>query len=116
MAWIIGIVILSCLLIIFLINQQFARAVNEITSAVIQLEKGNYNIKLDIKASSELKKLAISINHLCKYLNQNKLTTETEIQKRIGQITKMNQFMVNRELKMIELKKEISQLKKHKPT
>jgi len=114
MTWIIGIVIVIFLLIIFLINRQFIHAINEITKAVIQLEKGNYDIKLNVHISPELKKLALALNHLAKHLDQSKISTEVEIQKRTGQITKINQFMVNRELKMIELKKEIKELKKQK--
>lgn len=114
MVWIIGAVAVIFLLIIFLINKQFAHAINEITKAVKQLEKGDYDIKLNINLSSELRKLSTALNHLAKHLDQSQISTEVEIQKRTGQITKMNQFMVNRELKMIELKKEIAELKKQK--
>ena len=54
MVWVIGVVIVIFLLIIFIINRQFANALSEIIKAIVQLESGNYDIKLNVHISPEL--------------------------------------------------------------
>lgn len=52
----------------------------------------------------------IKISGIIQDITERK-TIELDLRKRLGEISKMNELMVDRELKMIELKKEIKELK-----
>jgi sensor domain CHASE-containing protein len=74
-------------------------------------------------AKDEVGKLALVINRMLEALNTSRQTEEKAVeaikkagldfQNQLIETEKMNKLMVDRELKMVELKKEIEELKKH---
>ncbi|KKS28538.1 MAG: hypothetical protein UU89_C0034G0007 [Parcubacteria group bacterium GW2011_GWC2_42_11] len=91
----------------------------------IDISRGNMKTVIDIKSKDEVGELAAAFNQMtCNLLQsqqeikkhshdlEQKVTERTmELNKKLEEIEKMNSLVVNRELKMIELKKEVGELK-----
>lgn len=104
---------LMAILLILLLTVRFLKPLNELQLMSEEILNGNYDYRLDIKSNDELKELGESFNKLAAKLNKFKSEFENKIEKRTSELEKMNKYMVDRELKMIELKKVIKQLKKN---
>jgi nitrate/nitrite-specific signal transduction histidine kinase len=105
---------LSAMLMILLIASKFLKPLNRLTVMANEISKGNYETKVEIKSNDEFEDLGRIFNKMAKKLKKSKIKTEEKIQERTEELNKINKFMVNRELKMIELKKEIQKLKNRK--
>lgn len=91
----------------------------------IDISRGNLKTTIDIKSKDEIGELAAAFNQMtCNLLQsqqeikkyshdlEQKVAERTmELNKKLEEIEKMNSLVVNRELKMIELKKEVGELK-----
>lgn len=85
-------------------------------------EKNDLTIRIDEGRKDEIGKLSASINGMLDKIviaekaeaesNGKMRTMSMELQKRLEETEKMNKIMVDRELRMIELKKEVAELKK----
>lgn len=117
-------VLISLLLIIILTIIAIFFFVRPITNRISRLSKitrdiasGNLNIKInekDLKAKDETAVLARSFNDMAKKLAIASTNTEKKIKERTADLEKLNRFMTGREIKMIELKKQIQELKEKK--
>lgn len=96
-------------LIIFrsLINPLF-----KLKDATGKISKGDLVVHLDIKSQDEIGQLANSFNQMAKDLKYSRTNIEQKVSQRTEELQKLNRFMTGRELKMIELKKKIKELKK----
>lgn len=85
------------------------------------LGSGQLAEKLDMESQDELSEVAHAMNKMADELNKS-LTTKneleeqlkkriTEVQSKVDEVERMNKLMVNRELKMVELKKELATMK-----
>lgn len=82
---------------------------------------GNLSEKIDITANDEISEIAVAINKMSDNLrvsliSKNELEKQIkdrtlELQLKMDEVEKMNKLITDRELKMIELKKEIANLK-----
>ncbi|MEA2112554.1 MAG: cache domain-containing protein [Patescibacteria group bacterium] len=89
--------------------------VNPIKNLILltqEISKGNLTQKISSNSDDEIGQLTKSFNKMTDDLSQSRNNTEQKIKKRTEQLEKMNKSMTGRELKMIELKKEIIKLKK----
>ena len=85
------------------------------------LGSGRLSEKIDIRTNDELSEIAKAMNKMGNDLKESLITKNElekqvkertiELQTKIGEVEKMNKLMVGRELKIIELKKEITDLK-----
>ena len=81
----------------------------EILDAIQKIALGDFKVKIRVNESNdELNSIAIGIN----MLNEELYSMNQELQKKINDLKVMNDLMVGRELKMIELKKEVESLKR----
>jgi len=123
-------------LLVILIGLRFSR---NLTRPLIRLNntaqavgKGNFNARADESRKDEIGELAKALNSMTKnlkaaqekllrsekqkskYLEKEVAKKTKELRKKISELEKWNKLTSGRELKMIELKKELARLKKRK--
>jgi len=107
-------------LIIFLILFIFLREhiispLKELTTLCQKVRKGDFKVRTKIQSKTEIGELAQSFNAMTKDLSEYRSALEEktkELQKRVEELERFHRVTVGRELKMVELKKEIAKLKK----
>jgi methyl-accepting chemotaxis protein len=113
------------LLVIFLtvgagtyIAKKIVKPIIGLRDAALEISKGNLNTQIKIKSSNEIGQLANSFNHMASELKQSyqgleqKVGEQThELNAKVEELGRTNKLMIGRELKMIELKEEIKNLK-----
>lgn len=94
-----------------------------LSQAVRNISKGDdLSVRVKVGSLDEIGELAVSINGLLDKVvsaseaeqksNQKVKEADEELRKRLEELEKMNKFMVDREVRMTELKNEMSRLKK----
>lgn len=91
-----------------------SRPIGILLDATKEITNGNLNKKVDIKSKDEIGQLATGFNEMVDNIREARAAIEDEVEKRTAELEKTNKHMVGRELKMVELKKEIEELKKEK--
>jgi C4-dicarboxylate-specific signal transduction histidine kinase len=76
--------------------------------------KGDFNQQIIVSSDDELEDLGDSFNSLIRQLKKNKESVEKKVAEKTKNLEKLNQHTVERELKMIALKKELSDLQNKK--
>jgi len=84
-----------------LLHQDGRRLPISVSSRIIKYEKGDFRVEGIIRDISERKQIEEELSR-----------SREELKSKIEELEKMNSFMMNRELKIIELKNEIAELKK----
>lgn len=115
------------LVIVFLLVRLIVlRPLFTISKGVEEIGKGNFKHKIKIKSKDELGVLAQAVNHMAKDLEKSgkklqnyskdlekKVKERTsKLEENMEQLEKFNKMAVDRELKMIELKRQIKELQK----
>ena len=98
----------------FLVSSSISKPLKILQDSVKVIEQGNLGYNVPINSKDEIGKLADSFNKMSSSLQKNRANIEKKVKERTQQLEKLNSFMVGRELKMAELKKEIQKLKKNK--
>ena len=78
--------------------------------------KGDFDYQINIKSDDEIGTLAKALNGMTKNLKLSKNETEKHkkhLESKIDELEKFHKFTVDRELRMIDLKKIIMELEKH---
>lgn len=107
--------------IFFFLYRSITRKINMLISHTKKIGEGNLYEKINVHSDDELSEMAIAINLMSDNLSTT-LTSKTdleqqianrtaELQSKIDELARMNKLMVNHEIKMVELKKEIASLK-----
>jgi len=111
---------IACIIFILRFSKRLTKPLANLTYASQQLANENLDFRIDkkiLQEKSELGILANSFNTMTIKL-KDKISQLNSIQaeqaKQISEAERMNKLMIGRELKMIELKKEIEELKKGK--
>lgn len=101
-------------------NNLVIRPLQNLMNGVVRLEKSNFESETKIEAASqdEIGLLSKQFNTMARKLRESYTGLELKIQERTAQIRgqlseieRLNKFMIGRELRMRELKKEIARLK-----
>ncbi len=103
--------ILLALIYLIFIHKMIVKPIEKLSLLARKISEGNLKERLLLNSKDEISDLANSFNEMSQKLSISKEEIETKIAKRTEQLEKFNQSMVGRELKMIELKKEIIKLK-----
>jgi len=100
----------------------FLIKINKLIKYTSQIGVGNFDVKVNYIKDDELSKIFLALNKMSNELKEsliskgeleNQIKNRTqEIQSKIDELEKTNKLMVNREVKMIELKNENVKLKK----
>jgi nitrate/nitrite-specific signal transduction histidine kinase len=93
--------------------------------AANEIGKGNLEVRIKSRGDDELGVLAVAFNDMSAKLKNSleKLDLSKaelaqradEVLKKNTELQRLNTFMIDRELKMVELKKEIEELRKNPP-
>ena len=111
---VIGAIVLSILLAIYL-SRLFTKPLTELTKATHEIAAGNLGTLINSTSQNEIGQLAhafddmrLKIKEGYENLDSKVKEKTTELSTKLDELERMNKFMVDRELKMIELKKEIA--------
>jgi len=132
---VIPIFIIASIFTIFFVSL-LIKPIDKLTSAVNKIQAGNLDVKTDIKSKDEIGKLGFAFNEMTTKLKESYSILEEKVKERteelekergsleekvkertknldtkIEELEKMNNLMVDREMKMIELKKELEKYK-----
>lgn len=99
-------------LVLALIVKKIIDPLEKLNKAVINISKGEFDQSIEINTGDELEELAKNFKKMAQRLKEEKNQTEEKIKERTHELNQLNNAMVGRELKMVELKKEIEKLKK----
>jgi len=109
--------VLVGLIVIFIFvwyfSKRFVAPLYDIKSGTQEIVKGNLDKRIDVKSRDEFENLADSFNIMAERLKENIEGVEKKIKDRTEELENLNRYMVGREMKMIELKKQISDLQKN---
>lgn len=109
-----GLVMLAAIfaaLIIALLVKKFIKPIDILKKASEDIKNGNLNQDIEIDTNDEFKDLANSLNEMMHKVKSSNLELEEKINERTENLKKINKLMVGREIKMMELKNEINNLK-----
>jgi HAMP domain-containing protein len=121
----IPVIVIASLILLFFISITL-RPIRLLTQVTKEIAAGNLHKQLIIKSKDEIGELGSSFNQMAVKLKEyqesleHKITERTgqleiaknELQQKLVEVERMNNLMVNRELKMIDLKKQIADLQK----
>jgi len=101
---------------IYLFLTKYLKPFGKINKIIDEISKGNYDVEINIRdvKDKEFKDLLEVLFKMSKNIKNNNKNTEAKIKKRTEELYELNKYMTGRELKMIELKKIIKNLKNNK--
>lgn len=105
------VVFFSALFLIYLINVFFIVRLDKLVSIVDAISSGDTKIRAETESQDEIGQLATAFNKMTDNLLEVQSNIESKVKQRTKELEKVNRHMVNRELKMIELKQQIASLK-----
>ena len=95
-----------------LISRSISNPIKKLQRGIKIVKKGNLNYKVGIDSRDEIGQLSRDFDKMTGSLKKTRAGIEKKVIERTTELEKMNEHMTGRELKMIELKKEIAELKK----
>ncbi len=107
------ITILFVLLVISILYMSYSitKPIKKLHAMTDEVKSGNLEAHIDIKLKDELGRLGGNLNLMTKAIADSRANVEKKVKERTKDLEKLNSSMVGRELKMIELKREIQKLK-----
>lgn len=123
----ISVIIVSFLLLgiaLYSLVAFFLKPIKSLLEGVREISKGNLDYAVNVRSGDELGDLASAFNQMTVDLKKNKQALEgyskkleqqvaertATLSQKMGEFERMNKLMVDRELKMVELKKKIDEL------
>jgi len=97
-------------LMIYLLIVRFLKPLINLRDVVRKMVKGDLKQRAQISSRDEVGELAGEFNNLAERLDKTIDNIEGEVEERTSELKKLNKYMTGRELKMIELKKQIQKL------
>lgn len=100
---------LAVLLIVLVLGRVLApiKIINDVSRQILS---GDLSQRVNIKTGDELEQLADSFNQVANKLIDTNRSIQQEVELKTTDLKRLNRFMINRELKMIDLKRRIRQL------
>lgn len=120
--------ILVCyFLIAVLLTQTVLNNIDKLKSAAVLLEHGDLDTPIVKTSKDEIGELAETLNKMRKEVKGSRKDLEEankgleqlvdqrtqELQTKLDELERLNRFMIDREIKMVELKNELSKLREH---
>ena len=95
-----------------IIAYSITQPIKDLFKIVKTIAEGDLSKRAEVKSMDEIGRLASSFNEMADNLQESYKTVEDKVEQRTKQLEELNKKMVGRELKMIELKKEIKKQEK----
>jgi methyl-accepting chemotaxis protein len=115
------IIIISAILALFIafyLSKRIIKPVIDLRDAVVEITNGKLDTTISISATNEIGQLSQAFNIMTEKLRESYRWLETKVEQKTSELTsnikeleQTNKLMVDRELKMIEMKKEMERLK-----
>ena len=106
----------------FLIANSLSKPIVDLKNIAHKMGEGNLDVKIDVKSNDEVGDLAFNFKIMAKSLKNNRENLESQVVERTGELNnkikeleRFKELTVGRELKMIEIKKQIKELKTKLP-
>lgn len=120
------IIFLLTMTLAFFLSKSISNSLTKLRDSAIEVGKGNMDVKIEIKTQDEIGILAKAFNQMADDLKKSRAELEEynknleekvknrtkALEEKMKETEEMNKYAVGRELKMIELKKEIEEMKK----
>ncbi len=110
----VGVATIFSMIFIFFFIRNIFKPLARLQEGLVLASKGDFDQQIVVSSDDELEDLGDSFNALIRELKKNKELVEKMVIEKTKNLEKLNQNTVERELKMIALKKELSDLKKKK--
>ena len=118
--------ILIAILLAPFLSKIILRPLGKLKDTVLEISSGNLNQRVEIKSNDEIEQLAVVFNQMLDNIEKMRKEAAKQAEKRaqelkakaeelkakMEELEKFNKLIVGRELRMVELKKEIEELKK----
>jgi methyl-accepting chemotaxis protein len=111
--------VLASIFIAIYLSKRITRPIISLTQAVKKIGGGDLETKIQIESRDETGQLALVFNQMTEELKhyyddlEQKIAERTKsLDQKVKELEKFNELTIGRELKMIEMKKEIEELKK----
>jgi HAMP domain-containing protein len=136
--FILGFSILIAGLLVLLFSKTIIRDLQRLTEDAKKIEEGDLDLVIEIQRRDEIGELATTFNRMANSIRASRSVLEKRVldrtselekakasleatveertlalQEKLAEVTKMNKFMIDRELAMIKLKREIAELRNH---
>ncbi|MEI8060830.1 MAG: HAMP domain-containing protein [Candidatus Berkelbacteria bacterium] len=102
----------AMIFILSLIVKTFMVPLGMFKVAAKEITSGKLETNVSINSKDEIGSFAVDFNKMTASLKNSIENTEEKIKERTADLEKLNKYMTGRELKMIELKKEIADMKR----
>jgi HAMP domain-containing protein len=99
------------ILLYYVIANSVLKPLKKFETAAKEIAQGNFDQDIKVSTHDEIGLLSNTFNKMAHELKESRKDIEKKVADRTKDLTKLNQFMIGRELKMVELKKEINRLK-----
>lgn len=126
-----GFIIIFIILFVFVAIQSakyLTRSITKLQTLATEIAKGNFDAEINFQiknSGDEVGDLAVAFEHMLHTVRKSNIILEEKVQERtkdyeeakhkekekLDELVKVNEVMIGRELKMIELKEEIKSLK-----
>ena len=92
------------------------KRINEILNAIMEVARGEYSIQIELSGKSDvIDSLAMGVNMMIEDIKNNMDEIEKgekQLKEKVEELEKYKEITIGRELRIIELKKEIDRLLK----
>lgn len=119
---IIGIISLLVGIVAYFLGQTLVYPLRALRDLAVRIKEGDFKVKADTSSHDEIGEIALAFNEMAEHLSKYTGDLEAEVEKRTEEIhkqvteyEKLNRFMVGREVRMAELKKENEALRSVPP-
>jgi len=106
----------------FFIAHSISKPIVDLKNIAREMGEGNLDVKIDVRSNDEIGDLAYNFKLMAKNLKNNRENLENQVWERtkdlnnkIKELERFKELTVGRELKMIEIKKQIKELKTKLP-
>lgn len=105
----------------YFITRSIVTPIRQLRDAAQALGEGDLKHRAEVSGDGELSSLAVTFNAMADEIQKGQMELErkvtertTELHTKLQELEQMNETMVGRELKMVEMKRELAQLKQER--